>query len=152
MCQHWRYCSFALSHRYISSALHPAIFKAKSSRTRKFRYIVKQRSLQHYAWLNGRRTCMFIAWTHNHLVRHTCVRESGQHWFRLVAYSTPSHYLKQCFVIVTYCSEILIKKTKLSIQDNGSEYIVCETVATLCWGGGGGGGGVVGWGGGVVWC
>ena len=40
--------------------------------------------------------------THLPLVWHICVSESGQHWFRkwLVAYSAPSHYLNQCWVIV----------------------------------------------------
>ena len=35
---------------------------------------------------------------------HICVSESGQHWFRewLVAYSAPSHYLNQCWVIVNW--------------------------------------------------
>ena len=39
--------------------------------------------------------------THFPLVPHICVSEMGRHWFRywLVAYSAPSHYLKQCWVI-----------------------------------------------------
>ena len=40
--------------------------------------------------------------THLPLVLHVCVKELGHHWFRwwLVAYSAPSHYLNQCWLIV----------------------------------------------------
>ena len=43
----------------------------------------------------------FYVLTHLPVVPHICVNESGQHWFRswLVAYSAPSHYLNQCWVI-----------------------------------------------------
>ena len=42
--------------------------------------------------------------THLPLVPHICVSQSGQHWFRkwLFAYSAPSHYLNQCWVIVNW--------------------------------------------------
>ena len=42
--------------------------------------------------------------THLTLVPHICVSEWGQHWFRwwLVAYSAPSHYLNQCWIIVRW--------------------------------------------------
>ena len=35
---------------------------------------------------------------------HICVSESDHHWFRqwFVAYSAPSHYLRQCWVIVNW--------------------------------------------------
>ena len=53
---------------------------------------------------------------HLPIVPHICVSKSDQHWFRqwLVAYSAPSHYLNQCWVIVNWTrgrnfSEILIK-------------------------------------------
>ena len=38
------------------------------------------------------------------LIPHICVSESVQHWFRswLVAYSAPSYYLNQCWVIVNW--------------------------------------------------
>ena len=38
------------------------------------------------------------------LVSHICVGESDQHWFRqwFVAYSAPSYYLNQCWVIVNW--------------------------------------------------
>ena len=41
---------------------------------------------------------------HFPLVPHLCVSESGEYWFRqwLVAYSVPSHYLRQCRVIVNW--------------------------------------------------
>ena len=52
---------------------------------------------------------------------HICVIESGQYWFRwwLVAYSPPSHYLNQCYVIIigplgTNFSELLILKQRFS--------------------------------------
>ena len=59
--------------------------------------------------------------THLLLVPHICVSESGQHWFRwrIVAYSTPSHYLNRCWVIViigTNFSEILINIQNFSFN------------------------------------
>ena len=38
------------------------------------------------------------------VLKHICVRESGEHWFRswLVAYLAPSHYLNQCWVIINW--------------------------------------------------
>ena len=57
-----------------------------------------------------------------------------QIWF--VAYSAPSHYLKQCWIIVNWT---LWKKlqwnfnqnTKLFIHENASESIVCKMAAIL---------------------
>ena len=45
-----------------------------------------------------------VGWNHIPLMPHICVSESGQPWFRLwfVAYSVPSHYLNQCWVIVNW--------------------------------------------------
>ena len=45
-----------------------------------------------------------IQLTHLLLAPHICVWESGQHWFRqwLVTYSTPNHYLYQCWVILNW--------------------------------------------------
>ena len=42
--------------------------------------------------------------THLPLVPHICVSDSGQRWFKwwLVVYSAPTHYLKQCWVIVNW--------------------------------------------------
>ena len=42
--------------------------------------------------------------THLPLVPHICVNELGQHWFRywLVTYLVPSHYLNQCYLIVSW--------------------------------------------------
>ena len=69
---------------------------------------------------------------------HICVSESGQHWFRqwLVAYSAPSHYLNQCWVIVnwTHRNKLqwnLNQNTKLFIHENTSENIVCHMAAIL---------------------
>ena len=75
---------------------------------------------------------------HLPLEPHTCVSESSQHWFRywLVAYSAPSHYLNQCWVIVNWTlreqsSVKLQPKCKLFIDENASENIVCEKAAIL---------------------
>ena len=76
--------------------------------------------------------------THLTLVSHICVSESGQHWFRqwLVAYSVPSHHLKQCWVsanlpIGTNFSEIWVKMKIFSFTKNVSESIVHEMAAIL---------------------
>ena len=59
--------------------------------------------------------------THLPLVPHIFVSEWGQHWFRywLAIYSTPSHYLNQCWVIVNWTLKNKLqwnfnKNTKLS--------------------------------------
>ena len=72
------------------------------------------------------------------LVQHICVSESGRHWFRkwLVTYSVPSHYLKQCWVIVNWTFRNnrqwnVNQNTKLFIHENASENIVCEMAAFL---------------------
>ena len=69
---------------------------------------------------------------------HIFFSESGQHWFRqwLVAYSAPSHYLNQCWVIVNWTLRnklqwIFNQNTKPFIHENASEYIVCEIAAIL---------------------
>ena len=71
-------------------------------------------------------------------VPHICVSESDQHWFRqwLVACSAPSHYLNQCCYIVnwTFRNKLqwnLNRNTKLSIQENAYDNIVCEMAAIL---------------------
>ena len=69
------------------------------------------------------------------LMLHIWVSESGQHWFKwwLVAYSAPSYYLNQCWVmsiapVETNFSEILIKIQNFSLT---KMHIVCETAAIL---------------------
>ena len=76
--------------------------------------------------------------THLPLVPHICVSESGQYWFRLwlVAYSAPSHYLKQCWVIVNWTLRNKLQwnfnqNTKLFIHEIASENIACEMAAIL---------------------
>ena len=76
--------------------------------------------------------------THLPLVPHICVSESGQHWFRqwLVAYSAPSHYLTQCWVIVNWTLRsnlqwIQNQNLKLFFHENASENIICEMAAIL---------------------
>ena len=76
--------------------------------------------------------------THLPLVPHTCVSEEDQHWFRkwLVAYSAPSHYLNQCWVIVNWTLWNKLQwnfnqNTKLFIPENASENIDCEMAAIL---------------------
>ena len=46
-----------------------------------------------------------------------CVSELGQHWFRLwlVAYSAPSHYLNQCWIIVKWIPR---NKVQLNFNQN----------------------------------
>ena len=63
--------------------------------------------------------------THLPLVPHICVSEWVQHWFRkwLVAFSAPSHYLNQCWVIVNWNLRNKLQlnfnqNTKLFIQEN----------------------------------
>ena len=75
--------------------------------------------------------------THLPLVPHICVIELGQHWFRwwLVAYSVPSHYLNQCWVIVNWTLRNKLQwnfnsNTKLNIHENAFEN-VCEMVTIL---------------------
>ena len=69
-------------------------------------------------------------------VPHTYVIESGQHWFRywLVAYSPPSRYLNQCWIIVNWAHRNKLQwnfhpNTKLFIHENASEYVVYEMAA-----------------------
>ena len=74
--------------------------------------------------------------THLPQVLHICVSESGQHWLWLVAYSGPSHYLNQCWIIVnwTLMNKIQLnfnQNTKFFSHENASENIVCEIVAIL---------------------
>ena len=76
--------------------------------------------------------------THLSLVPNICVGVLDQHWFRqwLVAYSAPSHYLNQCWVIVNLnlrnkLQWNFIQHTKLFIHKKASENIVCEMAAIL---------------------
>ena len=72
------------------------------------------------------------------LVWHICVSESCQLWFRkwLVAYSAPSHYLNQCWIIYNWTLTYIFQwnfnqNTKLFIHENASENIICEMAAIL---------------------
>ena len=60
--------------------------------------------------------------THFPLVPHICISESGQHWIRqwLVAYSAPSHYLNQCWVIVNWT---LMNKLQQNFNQNTKHFI-----------------------------
>ena len=69
-------------------------------------------------------------------VMHVCVREIGHHWFRkrLVACSTPSHYLNQCWRIFNWTPRYKIqwhfsRNSNIFIQENAFEKVVCEMVA-----------------------
>ena len=57
--------------------------------------------------------------THLPLVPHICVSELGQHWFRswLVAYSAPSHYLKNAGLLSTGPSGTNFSDILIKIQD-----------------------------------
>ena len=74
------------------------------------------------------------------LVSHTCicVSESGQLWFRewLVAYSAPSYYLNQCWLIVNWLLTNklqwnLNQNINLFVDENAYENIFCEMKAIL---------------------
>ena len=76
--------------------------------------------------------------THLPLVLHICVSELSQHWFRLwlVAFSSPSNYINQCWFIVNCTLKNKLQwnfnqNTQLIIHENASENIVCEMVAIL---------------------
>ena len=70
------------------------------------------------------------------IVLHICLDKLGQHWFRccLVAYSSPSHYLNQCWVIVHWALSNTLQwdfnqNTKLFIHENASGDIICKMAA-----------------------
>ena len=72
---------------------------------------------------------------------HTCFNESGRPWFRqwLVAYSAPSHYLNQYWVIINWTLRNDLQwnynhNAKLFSHENAFEIIVCE-IAAICPGG-----------------
>ena len=72
------------------------------------------------------------------LVTHICISVSGQHWFSewLVAYSAPSHYLNQCWLIVNWTLKNKLqrnsnKNTKLFTHENEFENVICEMAAIL---------------------
>ena len=80
----------------------------------------------------------FSILTHLPLVPHIYVSESGQHWFRFwpVTYSVPSHYLNQYSDNVNWSLRNKLQwnfnqNTKLFIDENASENIVCEMAAIL---------------------
>ena len=69
------------------------------------------------------------------LARDICVNELDQHWFRqwLVAYSAPSHHLKQYWHIILRNGLQLNSKryTKIFINENTFQNVVCKAAATL---------------------
>ena len=76
--------------------------------------------------------------THFPIARHICVGELGQHWFRLwlAACSAPSHYLKQCWLIVNWTIGNTLQRhsnwnVKLFIHGNAFKNQVCEMAAIL---------------------
>ena len=71
--------------------------------------------------------------THLPLVPHICLSQSCQHWFRqwLGAYSAPSHYLNQCWVIVNGNLKNKFKwnlnqNTRHFIHENALKFVVYE--------------------------
>ena len=56
----------------------------------------------------------------------------GHHWFRwwLVAWTTPGHYLNQCWSIVN-CTLRNKLQWNLKIQENAFENVVCEMASIL---------------------
>ena len=62
----------------------------------------------------------------------------GHHWFRLwlVAWSAPSHYLKQCWIIVNWTLRNKLQwnfnqNSNILIQENVFESIVCKMASIL---------------------
>ena len=56
--------------------------------------------------------------------------------FRVVAYSVPSHYFNQCWVIVNFTLRNKLQRnfnqnTNIFIHENAFEIIVCEMMAIL---------------------
>ena len=88
--------------------------------------------------------------THLPLVPHLWLSESGQHWLKkwFVAYSAPTHYLNQCWVVVNGTLRNKLQWKSIKIQNFSFTkiplkiYIVCEMAAILSrgWGWGWGGG------------
>ena len=96
-------------------------------------------------WINISPECVPKSLIDNEIItpqcRIICVSEWGQHWFRwwLVAYLAPSHYLNQCWVIVNWnlrnkLQRNLDQNTKLFINENAFEIIICEMAAILSMG------------------
>ena len=89
----------------------------------------------------SRPRCFMITSAHlTHLPRvpHICVSELCQHWFRwwLVAWSVPSHYLNQCWLIVSWTLTNKFQldlnwNVKLFLHENALENIICEMAAIL---------------------
>ena len=63
---------------------------------------------------------------------------TNHHWFRegLVAWTAPSHYLKQCWIIVDWTLKNkfqwhLNRNSNILIQENALEHVVCELASIL---------------------
>ena len=98
--------------------------------------------VNHCGW---KQSTMYRSWktymnglTHLLIVLHICVSKSCHHWFRwwLVAYSAPSHYVNQCWVIVNWILGNKLQwnfnqNIKLFIHENATENIVCKMAAIL---------------------
>ena len=66
-----------------------------------------------------------------------CHIYAGPHWFRLVAYSAPSHYLNQCWVIANWTPRNKLQwntnqNTKRFIHENASENIFSVKWRRFC--------------------
>ena len=74
--------------------------------------------------------------THLPLVPHRCIRELTHLWWWLVAWSTPSHYLNQCWHIVNWTLRNKLQwnsnqNTKLFIHENAFQNVIWEMAAIL---------------------
>ena len=65
-------------------------------------------------------------------------RQSNHHWFRLwlVAWSAPSHYLNQCWIIINSNHRNKLRwnprrNSSIFILENAFENVVCEMASTL---------------------
>ena len=77
--------------------------------------------------------CQQMYFPHLPLVPHICISESGQHWFIwwLVAYSTTSHYLNQCWVIINW---ILRNKLHWNVNQNSRLFLPKIALENIVWG------------------
>ena len=69
------------------------------------------------------------------LVSHIWVSESDQHWFRkwLVAYSVPSHYLNQSWVIVNWTLSNKLQRNLTEIQNFHSQKCIWKYCLQKCY-------------------
>ena len=93
-------------------------------------------SKQRWVILNQTTYSMWNLLTYWGRVTHACVIELGHHCFRqwLVAFSAPSHYLNQYWLIVNWTTRNKIRwnfnrNSKSFFEEHAFEYVVCKMSA-----------------------